>query len=140
MSLESKDFHSYLLGHPFKLVTDHKPLLSLLNSKKAVSAQALSRIQRWVLTLAIYEYTLVFKNTNQHCNADALSRLPLKDTVDAPLPQETVLLLQFLDKATLSASQIRTWTRRDPVLSKVMEYIQTKWPDREDDVNKKPYF
>ena len=90
-----KRFHSYLLGHPFTLVTDHKPLLSLLNSKKAASAM----IQRWALTLAMYEYTLVFRNTNQHCNADALSRLSLKDTVDAPLPQETVLLLQFLDKA-----------------------------------------
>ena len=35
-----KRFHSYLLGHPFTLVTDHKPLLSLLNGKKAVSALA----------------------------------------------------------------------------------------------------
>ena len=69
-----------------------------------------------------------------------MSRLLLKETVDAPLPQETVLVLQFLDKAPVSASQIRTWTHRDPVLSKVMEYIQTKWPDREDDVNRKPYF
>ena len=47
----------------------------------------------------MYEYTLVFKNTNQHSNTDALSRLPLNETVDAPPPEETVLLLQFLDKA-----------------------------------------
>ena len=134
-----KRFQSYLLGYPFKLVTDHKPLLSLLNGKKAVLAQASARIQKWALTLAMYEYTLVFKNTNQHCNADALSRIPLKETVDAPLPQETVLLLQFLDKAPVSAFQICTWTCRDPVLSKVMEYIQTKWPNREDDLNKKPF-
>ena len=125
---EVKGFHSYLLGHPFILVTDHKPLLSLLNSKKAVPAQASTRIQRWALTLAMYEYTLVL-NTNQHCNA-----LPLKDTVDTPLPQETVLLLQFSPVAT---SQIRTWTCRDPVLSKVIKYIQTKWPDRGDNVNMK---
>ena len=135
-----KRLHSNLLGHPFTLETDHKPLLNLLNCKKAVPAQASTRIQRWALTLAMYEYTLVFKNTNQGCNADVLSRLPLKDTVDAPLPQETVLLLQFLDKVPVSASQICTWTRRDPVISKVMEYIQTKWPDREDDVNRKAYF
>ena len=100
--------------------------------QEAVLAQALARIQRWALTLAMYEYTLVFKNNNQHGNADALSRLPLKETVDAPS--------QFLDKAPVSASQIGTWTRRDPVLPKVMECIQTSWPDREDDVNRKPYF
>ena len=34
-----------------------------------------TRIQRWALTIAMYEYTLVFKNTNQHSNADALNRL-----------------------------------------------------------------
>ena len=73
-------------------MTDHKPLLSLLNSKKAVPAQASARIQRWALTLAMYEYTLVLKNTNQHCYADGL---PLKDTVDAPLPQETIENLQI---------------------------------------------
>ena len=26
-----KHFHSYLFGHPFELVTDHKPLLPLFN-------------------------------------------------------------------------------------------------------------
>ena len=135
-----KRFHSYLLGHLFTLVTDHKSLLSLLNCKKAVPAQASTKIQRWALTLAIYEYTLVFKNTNPYCNADVLNRLPLKDTVDVPLPQEKVLLFQFLDKAPVSASQICIWTQRDPVISKVMEYIQTKWSDTEDDVNRKPYF
>ena len=75
-----KRFHSYLLGHLFTLVTDHKSLLSLLNCKKAVPAQASTKIQRWALTLAIYEYTLVFKNTNPYCNADVLNRLPLKDS------------------------------------------------------------
>ena len=135
-----KRFHSYLLGHPFTLITDHKPLLSLLHGQKAVPTQASARIQWWALTLAMYEYTLVFKSTDHHSNADALSRLPLKETVDTPLPQETVLLLEFLDKAPVSATQIRSWTRRDPVLSKVMEYIQTEWPDKEDDISTKPYF
>ena len=126
LGLESKDFtHTYRSS--FTLVTDHKPLLSQLISKKPVPAQASARIQRWALTLPMYEYTLAFKNTIQHSNADALSRLPLKETVEAPLPQQTVSLLQFLDKVPVSASQICTWTRRDPVLSKVTEYIQIKW-------------
>ena len=92
-----KRFHSYLLGHHFTLVTDHKPLLTLFNEKKAIPTQASARIQRWALTLAMYEYSLTFKRTTQHSNADALSRLPLPDTVKTPLPLETILLLDFLD-------------------------------------------
>ena len=30
-----KWFHNYLLGHPFQLFTDHKPLLGLLKKKQS---------------------------------------------------------------------------------------------------------
>ena len=90
-----KQFHSYLYGHYFTLVTDHKPLLSLPNEPKGVSQQGSAGIQRWALTLSMYEYTLKFKPTTQHANADALSRLPLPETVTPPVSPETVLLLEF---------------------------------------------
>ena len=47
-----KQFHSYLFGHAFILVTDHKPLLALLGESKAISPQASARIHRWALFLA----------------------------------------------------------------------------------------
>ena len=39
-SFEVKRFCSYLYGHKFELVTDHKPLINLYSEKKAVSPQA----------------------------------------------------------------------------------------------------
>ena len=72
-----KKFHSYLYGHKFELVTDHKLLITLFSEKKAVSPQASGKIQRWSLTLGMYEYTISFKPTSAHGNADTLSRLPL---------------------------------------------------------------
>ena len=72
-----KRFHSYLYGHPFELITDHKPLLALIGEHRPTSPQASARIKRWSLLLAAYEYTLTFRGTHLHQNADALSRLPL---------------------------------------------------------------
>ena len=74
-----KKFHQYLdlYGRQFILETDHKPLESLFNEKKATPAMAAARIQRWALTLAAYNYTIKYKPGIEHGNADALSRLPL---------------------------------------------------------------
>ncbi len=124
-----KRFHAYLYGHHFALYTDHKPLLTLFGEHHAVSSQASASIQRWALTLAMYEYTLIFRSTSNHGNADALSRLPLPEKPDnTPVPVELVLLAEMLQDSPVTATQIRLWTRRDPILSRVLQFIQLGWP------------
>ena len=124
-----KRFHQYIYGHYFTLATDHKPLLGLFSENKAVPAQASARIQRWALTLAAYEYSLVFKKSTAHTNADALSRLPLPGTgQNTPLPAETVLLMEQIKEMPITAEEIKTWTRKDPVLSRVLQFVQCGWP------------
>ena len=118
-------FHSYLLGHSFELVTDHKPLLSLFYQHKATSAQASARIRHWSLTLFAYEYTIVFRGTKQHSNADALSRLTLSMApVDLPMAPELVLLLDHLTNSPVTVKDVRTWTRHDPILAQVIQYVE----------------
>lgn len=136
-----KRFHAYLYGRHFTLVTDHKPLLSLLGASKAIPPQASARIQRWALTLSMYAYTLVFKCTAQHSNADALSRLPLPVSVSPVVPPETIMLLDLLDQTPITAALIKKWTRHDPNLSKVVQYTQEGWPNEttEDIKDLKPY-
>ena len=100
-------FHAYLMGRHFTLITDHKPLLGLLNENKPIPSHASARIQRWALTLAAYEYALVSRRTNAHGNADALSRLPLVDTIqETPLPAEFILALEQLNDAPMTHEQI----------------------------------
>ena len=129
-----KRFHAYLFGHSFELVTDHKPLLALLNQHKSTSEQASARIRRWSLFMATYEYTIRFRKTEEHGNADALSRLPLPVTPsDVPTPAELVLLMEHLDDSPVTAQHVRTWTRKDPVLSTVLQYVLYGWPDKCDE-------
>ena len=113
------------MGRHFELITDHKPLLSLFNEHKAIPSHASVCIQRWALTLAAYEYTLVSRRTDAHTNADALSRLPLAKTMrETPVPAELILTLEQVQDMAVTDQQIKTWTIQDPLLNKVVHHIQ----------------
>ena len=71
-----KKFHNYLFGRKFSIESDHQPLSYLFSETKGISQTALSRIQRWALTLSAYQYTIRHKSGTTLSNADALSRLP----------------------------------------------------------------
>jgi len=62
-------FRPYIYGRKFTLVTDHQPL-KWLHSVKDLT----SRLARWRLKLAEYEYEVVYKAGKINVNADALSR------------------------------------------------------------------
>ena len=134
-----KRFHQYLYGRPFTILSDHKPLEGLLKETKPIPAMASVRIQRWALTLAAYDYRIKFKRGQDNANADLLSRLPLPETpVSIPTPGETVLLMEALDSSVVTASHIKAWTARDPVLAKVKDMVlQGHTPPKVDDY--KPY-
>jgi hypothetical protein len=65
-------FRCYLLGVPFTIVTDHKPLVSL---PKLKLDDPYGRLARWTLKLQHYDYTVVYKKGSANTNADALSRI-----------------------------------------------------------------
>ena len=59
--------------------------------------------------------------------ADALSRLPLQTTLSdsqVSLPGHLCHLLNHLDQAIVTASQIKVWTDKDPLLSRVRILVQ----------------
>ena len=70
-----KKYHQFLYGRPFILVTDHKPLISIFGPNTATPMLAANRLARWSLMLSQYDYTIEYRSTKQHGNADALSRL-----------------------------------------------------------------
>ena len=118
-------FHAYLFGHHFELLTDHKPLLALLHHQQPTSSQAFACIRRWSLLLSAYEYSITFENTKAHSNADALSRLPLPlPQLESKTPPELVLSMKHLEELLVAAQHIQTWTRRDPVWSKILQFVK----------------
>ena len=89
----------------------------------------------------MYQYTLKFRPTAQHANADALSRLPLPEMPEnVPVPGEFVLLIDQLADAPISATQLKSLTAKDPLLAKVLQFIRYGWPNSVNDADLKPYF
>jgi len=60
----------YLFGHHFTLATDHEPLISIFNPEKGIPARTVARLQRYALFPAEFKYSIEYKNTTQHRNAD----------------------------------------------------------------------
>jgi len=71
-----QQFHRYLYGTCFTLVTDHKLLTIILSPCKGMPLFVEARLQRWAIILSAYQYQIKDKCTNDHGNADGLSRLP----------------------------------------------------------------
>jgi hypothetical protein len=67
-----RHFRPYLLGRPFTIVTDHKPLTWMFSVKDPSS-----RLLRWRLFVEEYEYFIGHNAGKKNVNADALSRNPV---------------------------------------------------------------
>ena len=131
-----KKFHAYLYGRRFTLVTDHKPLLTVLGPKKGIPPMAAARLQRWALLLSAYDYAIEFKPTQQHGNADGLSRLPLGDR--QPPSTCAAFVVGQIQALPVTSECLETATRQDPVLSRVHQYTRSGWPSSTPD-ELKPY-
>ncbi len=136
-----RKFHQYLYGRQFTILTDHKPLERVFNPEKTTPQMAAARIQRWALILAAYTYNIQYKEGSQNANADAFSRLPLSDKpTSTPVPGETILLIELLENTPVRAEEIKKWTRRSPVLARVLNFIRQGWPCKCPDPALQSYF
>ena len=121
-------YRQYLLGRHFKLLTDHKPLITLLGEHKPVPLLAAARIKRWALLLAAYDYTIEFISGKDNVFADFLSRKPIEYKQSAA-EQVTVNVMFIEEDQFLNASVVARETTRDPVLGKVLQFTQQGWPN-----------
>ena len=69
-------------------------------------------------------YEIEFKCTQEHGNADRLSRLPLPNVKSAKPHAMDVFTVAQLDSLPVTAEQLGQATRTDPILSKVRRYTK----------------
>ena len=122
-------FRQYLLGRHFKLLTDHKPLITLLGEHKQVPQLASARIKRWSLLLAAYNYTIEFISGKQNVYADYLSRKPIHGQ-PTPAEQVEVKVMLVEGDEIINSKIMALETKKDQILSKVLEFTRNGWPEK----------
>ena len=88
--------------------------------------------------LSQYEYTIEYRATDKHGNADALSRLPAAsdanfDEEEGGSDSDTVCMVKTLSRqlSPTDAGIIKRESDKDPVISKVMRYVHEGWPSEQ---------
>ena len=114
--------HQYVFGRHLTIETDHKPLLGLLGETRAILPTSSCHVQCWALTLAGYDYSLVYHPGEEMYCADALSRLPLPITIPEP-PQsgDIIHLMAYVihDEVPGTAKLIACATNSNTDLSQI---------------------
>ena len=85
-------FHPYLLGAPFVVVTDHRPLVHIHTMKHPAG-----KVGRWLHTLSQYNFTVEYKPGRLHVDADALSRMCAVTTIPASVNVAELRAMQEAD-------------------------------------------
>ena len=70
-------FRQYLTGRKFVVKTDHRPLVKLLGCNEPIPSLASTRIKKWAMMLAAYDYQIQYFAGKNYVYADFLSRQAL---------------------------------------------------------------
>lgn len=88
----SEQFHDYLYGAKFEVVTDNNPL-TYVNTTAKLDATS----HRWLATLANYDYTAIYRPGSSNADADGLSRIISKDVIQAVIIAATTEGIPLVD-------------------------------------------
>jgi len=146
-------FKDLLYGNTFQVVTDNNPLTYVLTSAKLDATG-----QRWIATLAEYDFSIKYRPGKQNQDADALSRLNHEEccisseaikaigkSYDVPNVVEAVSMsVTVVDQLPEAESGLDTqnyqyWRkvqREDPIIHTVMRIISDEGYNRRQDESK----
>ena len=123
-------FHQFIYGRQFEVENDHKPLMSIFGKP---IFRAPPRIQRFMLRLQRYDFTLGYKAGKEMMVAEALSRNYLKEVPKQEIPDSEV---DYVINAVISdlliseerLNQLEEEAEKDETLQLLSEYVRNGWP------------
>ena len=119
-------FDQYTYGRRVNMISDHKPLESIM--KKAL-ANAPKRLQGMMMRLQKYDINLIYVPGKHLLLADTLSRAYRPTTDGRHDDFEHVHALQYMAMTDSRLEAIRVATEADEVMTALKQIILKGWPD-----------
>lgn len=140
-----KKFSHYILGRKFILQTDHKPLISIFGNKQGIPTMAASRLQRWSVYLANFDFKIEYITGKTNVNADFLSRLPTcsGELFNSHEMSQQMAFINFIDEHSpglIDRKAIREQAKLDPIIVQVTNYVVNGWPDEAKSIERLKHF
>lgn len=119
-----KKFFQYLYGNKFTLITDHRPLIQIFSPTTSLPIYTAMRMQHYANFLQGFNYNIQYRKSENHANADCLSRLPINsqefavDVIDA-------FQVETINTLPVTAAKIAIETNKDTNLRDLLQALRT---------------
>lgn len=109
--------------------TDHKPLVGIFG-KDGKNSIYVTRIQRFILELSIYDFDIQYRPSGEMGNADFCSRFPLNQMVPNDIDMRQVKSINFGSDLPIDFGLVGKETKNDLFLQQVITYLRKGWPKK----------
>ena len=147
-------FRYFVFGRPVTVITDHQPLVNILQKDVAT---ATPRLQRLLLKIHNYNVKIVYKKGSQMYISDYLSRqLPNRKDPEIPglelsihavrrieeVSEETMKLVEQDLPYCINTEDVIRETSSDPEMQELVKLINLGWPEAQRNCSPatRPYF
>lgn len=126
-----KKFHKYLYGQKFTVFTDHKPLVGIFG-KDGKHSIYVTKLQRYILELSIYDFDIQYRPSAKMGNADFCSRFPLRQMVPNECDYEFIKSINFSKDLPIDFKAVALATKDDNFLQNIITFLRKGWPKKID--------
>ena len=114
----------FLLGAPFTLRTDHKPLEFILHPKRELPKVTLARILHWAIQLQAFDYEIEYIDGKAIPDVDALSRLEFTSEEKSTYETTQNSFVHWNNSDIANWHEIKQLTSADRVMASIMDRIK----------------
>lgn len=129
-------FRDFLVGATFEILTDHRPLVSLLGKKPLQDLTP--RIQRFRMRMLPFDYNVRYVKGKEFYVADALSRAPVglpeadQDILEEESTEFFVREVCSPQVTDIRLRDLQEAQKRDAILQNVVKFLKSTWPEKLD--------
>ncbi|XP_055589292.1 uncharacterized protein K02A2.6-like [Uranotaenia lowii] len=121
-----RKFQQYLYGRKFTLITDNKPVSQIFSEVKGLPTMSAMRMQHYAAFLQAFDYSIRYRRSSDHCNADAMSRLPVATTDSGfEIEESDAVEINTIQTLPLTVDELGSATLQDKGVQELMRALRT---------------